>query len=849
MKSFSKENLGINMYFHKCLLIPFCVLLGITVTVQAQTQKIEDINVEENIATFHSSPFVQGKKPSDLIVKKDILKLRSATLGNALSNQPGIHSNAYGGGASRPVIRAQEGVRIKILNNNMDVIDASVISPDHVVAADTLLSSQVEILRGTPTLLYASASPAGVINVIDNSVPTEVPTKGYEGEAIVRYNTNNHEKVGTIGTTFALGKNIALRFEGLKRHAENYKVPSMKINGADTTTMPDTYNKSQVASLGLSYISEKAMLGVAYRDRRDKYGIPGHNHEFDTCAEHFMTWEKYWLGPYPHLMEDEDVIGFPHFDRCRRVHFHDGVLHEPGKPVNFENYSSGPWIDMHTKKWDVRGELKNPFAGIEKINLSYTYSNYFHDEKDPGVQNELTKNFDELINYGHPTANFSHKGHNARLEFHHKPVDGLKGIFGMQYQTLDSIAQVPYLPTDQLNAWLSGINLSKADPRHLLPPHKLKQISFFGLEQLRVGNVLLSAGFRYERQHIDIDYNEEILKRHKEAFKHTKPVAFEHKDPDYSAYEEHALSMSLGMIWDINDYLSLAGTISHNERLPSPMELYFHGKHLATHTFEHGNKNLKPEESNNFELGFSFYSDHWEANLSAYINNFENYIFNEDIASDETLYMRRFAQSKARIFGLEGSISYRFNDNHKLTVMGDVVDGKLSGFSDFIGAKIFGPEYECYDEEWDEWTTCWDLLGINKVERPDRKPPRLPPARLGLRWESKFNNGWAFSVDYMHVFDQNKISISTLADRSHRDDISTPEDEGLVKYEVRELPTKGYDLLGVGVQYEKKFGDKTLTVDLRGDNLLNQNVRIHNSALPYVSQMGRNFSLNLGLRF
>ncbi|WP_053091249.1 TonB-dependent receptor plug domain-containing protein [Neisseria bacilliformis] len=107
---------------------------------------------------------------------------RSATLGNALAGENGVHTNPFGGGASAPVIRGQEGVRVKMLQNGSDVVDMSAISPDHAVASDTLLAKQVEIVRGTPTLLYSSASPAGVVNITDSRIPEKVPEKGYEAK-------------------------------------------------------------------------------------------------------------------------------------------------------------------------------------------------------------------------------------------------------------------------------------------------------------------------------------------------------------------------------------------------------------------------------------------------------------------------------------------------------------------------------------------------------------------------------------------------------------------------------------------------------------------------------------------
>ncbi|MGC6246027.1 TonB-dependent receptor [Pasteurella multocida] len=58
----------------------------------------------------------------------------------------------------------------------------------------------------------------------------------------------------------------------------------------------------------------------------------------------------------------------------------------------------------------------------------------------------------------------------------------------------------------------------------------------------------------------------------------------------------------------------------------------YHGQHLATNSFEHGNKNLRKESSNNIELGFAYHADKWDYKLSLYQNKFRNYIYNEDLA-------------------------------------------------------------------------------------------------------------------------------------------------------------------------------------------------------------------------
>lgn len=168
--------------------------------------------------------FDNAQKASDVIINKEKLQQRSATLGNALAEEPGVHSNPFGGGSSTPVIRGQEGVRVKILQNGLDAIDMSTLSPDHAVGVDTLLADRVELIRGASTLLYSTASSAGVINVVDGRIPTEVP-EDYNGEAALRFNENNDERVATAGVTFGLTDRVALRVEGLTRKANNYEVP------------------------------------------------------------------------------------------------------------------------------------------------------------------------------------------------------------------------------------------------------------------------------------------------------------------------------------------------------------------------------------------------------------------------------------------------------------------------------------------------------------------------------------------------------------------------------------------------------------------------------------------------
>jgi len=62
--------------------------------------------------------------------------------------------------------------------------------------------------------------------------------------------------------------------------------------------------------------------------------------------------------------------------------------------------------------------------------------------------------------------------------------------------------------------------------------------------------------------------------------------------------------------------------------------------------------------------------------------------------------------------------------------------------------------------------------------------------------------------------------------------------------------TRGYHLVNAGISYRGKWGrEGEYTVSLHGNNLLNQKIYIHNSYLPYVPQMGRNFVFGVNVKF
>ncbi|QLB13541.1 iron complex outermembrane receptor protein [Bisgaardia hudsonensis] len=807
----------------------------------AQQTILEEISVVAKQEKFAGSTLQDYLKVNDHIVKKEKLQMNSATLGNALSGELGVHSNPFGGGASTPVIRGQEGVRVKILQNASDAIDMSTLSPDHAVVVDTLLAQRVELVRGSSTLLYSTASPAGVVNIVDQRIPTQIPEKGYKGEINTRVDTASKERSATVGLTFGLTDHIALRLEGLQRHSDNYQVRGIHL-GDTLKYVPDTHNRSKVGTVGLSFIDDKGYLGISYNYRKDKYGLPGHNHKFDTCTGHIIDPNHstlkpthYYLDPYPHLMNDSDLLDI--------VHFHCGTdydldpKHSHDHPYGHEHDHShtGPWVDLESKRVDVRGEINQPFLGIEKARLTLAFADYYHDEKDAGKSGDTLypNRGNPQANFGKANAKFKNKGFNSRLEFEHTPIGKLTGTFGIQYQQQKSSATTP--------PEFSRDGIKSLNP---LIENTNKQIGVFAVEQYRTDNWFFEIGARFENQRTPIYYDHQLLERFRNKYKKQRNTI---EETNFSTRSENAFSYTGTAEWYFSDNDRLSATLSHNERFPTPMELYYHGKHLATNSFEYGNRDLTKEKSNNIEIGIARENSFIDYRINAYYNHFKNYIHNENLFRSGNLFMRRYNQAKARFYGFEGELTVNFTPEHKMTIFGDYITGKLKNLGTIYGDNIYQP-YTCIDE-YDGWEdTCYKVIGIEQIHKPDRNAARVPPSRLGIRFNNQFGEHWSTLVEYTHVFSQKKTSVAIHGRRPPKDDDDDPTPPLEAVY-VKEDVTMRYDLLNLGITYANKVGNVNYKVILNANNLLNEKIYIHNSYLPYVPQMGRNFVLGLNLTF
>ncbi len=218
---------------------------------------------------------------TDVVDEQTLATAPAASLGDMLSGRPGIRSTDFAPGASRPVIRGLSGPRVQVLTNGIGLIDASSVSPDHAVATDPAEANRIEIIRGPATLVYGGSAIGGVVNVLDDRIPTEIPEGGVSGVVSTQASSVDDGRSAFGRVTVGSG-NFAFNVDGVKRKTDDYDIPAPAISARraaaeglareDTGTQPNSYTDLEAWGVGGSYIGDKGFAGVSYKNTDSEYG-------------------------------------------------------------------------------------------------------------------------------------------------------------------------------------------------------------------------------------------------------------------------------------------------------------------------------------------------------------------------------------------------------------------------------------------------------------------------------------------------------------------------------------------------------------------------------------------------
>lgn len=227
------------------------------------------------------------QQPLATLAGDALLQRRASTLGETLDGLPGVAATAFGPNVSRPVIRGQDGERVRVLANSGATLDAAALSYDHAVPIDPLVVERVEVLRGPAALLYGGSAVGGVVNLIDSRIATVRPD-ALRARTEWRLGGAANERSGAVvldvplGAAASPGRQDAvgwvLHADAFGRHAGDLRVPAFNVlaesgEAEQRQRVANSGLRSEGGAVGLSWVGTQGHAGMSFDSYRTTYGV------------------------------------------------------------------------------------------------------------------------------------------------------------------------------------------------------------------------------------------------------------------------------------------------------------------------------------------------------------------------------------------------------------------------------------------------------------------------------------------------------------------------------------------------------------------------------------------------
>lgn len=610
--------------------------------------------------------------PVSVLSGDELRNKAKPTLGETLKGLPGVNASYFGPVSSSPIIRGLDGPRVKITQNGLDSSDASRIGPDHATSNDSLAAEQIEVLRGPATLLYGSGAIGGVVNVVDNRIPTD---NIEQLTGAVEYSHDTVSNANTYAAKLETGhNNFNFHFDGTKRTGDDYQTPRFNLpeeehedhEGHDeeehetATSVKNTFIDSQTVNFGTSYVGEHLTLGVSYGRIETDYGIPAHSHEHGHEHEHEHAHEE---------GEEEAVYARVEQDRWQ------GLM----------SYA------LHNN-W------------IETINLRLGYTDYRHAEIEDGAigtifSNETTEarfNVEHKLGNWHGMAgyHFSESNYDADGEEAFTPASKTttNALFILEEQQFGDV-------TVELGARLEDYNIDS--------------------------NVDTSA---HDHDH---DHEEHADEHGNELTAYSK--SFTNLSASAGAIWQYTPGQSVSLSVSHSERAPLsAELLSNGVHIATGTYELGLGYVIEDGEIHFEPENIKQETSTNIDFGFRRFSGDFGYTVNFFYNDIENFyyqqntglIFDEEHGletaepgHDDGMAVYQFVSKDAKLYGIEFDVHYQLNANAMVKLFGDSTTAKLAddeGNLPRIPANKLGSELQYTISDWQ-----FSLTGTHYFEQND----------------------------------------------------------------------------------------------------------------------------------
>ena len=697
-------------------------------------------------------------KPLYVIDGNEILDGATTSLGEAIDGYLGISIADYGSAVGQPIIRGMSGPRVKILKNGMVNRDVSGLGVDHLNDVDLNDISQIEIVKGPSSLLYANGTIGGIINIVDDCI-AEMDfdgaefAAGYETQSV---NDGSSEYFNFKNNLYGFNFNFGYK----NTEFGNYDVPGGAIlhdedhddehgdehgdeheeHEEDMGYVNNSDFASEATKFGISKTGDWGYIGISIDNLESVYGIPFHGDE--------------------HEDEHGDDHGDDHGDEDE---------HEEHEEERIFSTTDSESLTLKGS-YNVGGSLVN------KVDYTFRSSDY-----------SLTEAHDEE---GHDEDHGDEDEHEE-----HAPTTFLNNAY--EYGAIFDMSN---------DAISQKVSFNFVD----------EDTSIFGEEAFMnpANNRELTLGYfvskDYEPFHVDFGIRLDQIDR-------TGSVSHEDGDLDKYSINDNTTSFALNVGRDLTDNLDVTLGFASVERLPSVIELFMNGPHMATGRFEVGDPNLNSETSNNLDITFNYQSGDYYAYASFFINDVDNYItlMDEDEGHGDDHHDEDHGDEDHGDEDDHGDD----HDDHGNLIHANYIqeDAEFDGYEIEIGRTI--------ELGSGKLTLSYGRDVINAQFTDGHNVPRINPSR-NIYSLSYLQNDLVFKLNLKDVEKQNDFG------------------EG-------ESATSGYQMLDTRLTKTIDLkGSSILKLSLFGNNLLDEVARNHSSFVKNeVPLPGKNYGMKFNLTF
>ncbi len=531
-----------------------------------------------------------------VVGKEQVEREPHSTIARQLQDIPGIQvsDGGIGGGAKRISIRGESPSRVLVLIDGMKISEQKSMDGS-MIMIDPLNVERLEVIKGPASVLYGSEAIGGVVNIITK----KGGTRPVQGTLAFTGNTSN-KSVTPYASLYG-------SYNGF-----NYRVSGDYVDAGDkrggSGRIPDTGYMEANLSAYLDYSWDKGKVGAGYDHYWSSNEIPGVT---DTSTEFSVT-RGTTTTRYTGQATTSIELDLPKWTRDRYYGFVElNKISENFRRVNLTGYYQNTVKDFLNNIHVVADGMRVPSPPASRWQMDMTTSPFTHNDQDSyGLNLQTDWSFGD-----------------------HYVIAGVDYL----YDNLDAYSKTATRGWGRPTPPGMTVPMN-SDTYYSYEGHQSTLALFVQDEWTFLQDWTLTAGLRqtWVQSALD-DTNDARL--------------------DETTSSDNHLVGSLGLVYSGLKDWRFRALYSQGYRYPLLNQLYIGTSHGSS-GYAYPDPDLKPETSQNFEIGARYDANGFAADLALFYSMADDYITNRRIPGTSDSRFQNV--DSADTYGAELTLSYTY---------------------------------------------------------------------------------------------------------------------------------------------------------------------------------------------